>query len=158
MVSPRRLAGLLARALERTDPGDARFVTRLTIELLRPVPLTPLTMRTRTIRPGRKVQWLEGSLLADDVEVARATALRRWTDPTLDLPVRTGARRRSPDRLKVMKGDLPRCESEGSRRSHTPRKVRDHVGRWVGLECKRLGVCVVDEAGAVPGRCSASSP
>ena len=80
-------AGLLARALERADPGDARFVTRLTIELLRPVPLTPLTVRTRTIRPGRKVQWLEGSLLADEVEVARATALRLRTDPTLDLPV-----------------------------------------------------------------------
>jgi len=80
-------AALLARALEQADPGDARFVSRLTIELLRPVPLVPLEVRTRTLRPGRKVQWIEGSLLAGDVEVARATALRLRTDSTLDLPV-----------------------------------------------------------------------
>ena len=80
-------AALLARALEQADPGDAHFVSRLTIELLRPVPLVPLEVRTRTLRPGRKVQWVEGSLLAGDVEVARATALRLRTDPTLDLPV-----------------------------------------------------------------------
>jgi hypothetical protein len=30
----------------------------------------------RTTRPGKKVQWLEGVLIADGVEVARATALR----------------------------------------------------------------------------------
>jgi hypothetical protein len=80
-------AALLARALEQADPGDAHFVSRLTIELLRPVPLAPLEVRTRTLRPGRKVQWVEGSLLAGDVEVARATALRLRTDATLDLPV-----------------------------------------------------------------------
>ena len=73
-------AGLLARALERADPGEAHFVSRLTIELLRPVPLAPLEIRTRTVRPGRRVQWLEGSLVADDVEVVRAIALRLRTD------------------------------------------------------------------------------
>jgi hypothetical protein len=81
-------AGLLARALERADPGEAHFVSRLTIELLRPVPLTPLEVRTRTLRPGRRVQWLEGSLVADGVEVVRATALRLRTDASLELPVR----------------------------------------------------------------------
>ncbi|HEV2310322.1 MAG TPA: thioesterase family protein, partial [Acidimicrobiia bacterium] len=80
-------AGLLARALERADPGDAHFVSRLTIELLRPVPLAPLEVRTRTLRPGRRVQWLEGSLVAGDVEVVRATALRLRTDASLELPV-----------------------------------------------------------------------
>src|SRR5260370_41528103 len=54
-------AALLARALERADPGPARFVSRLTVELLRPVPLTPIEVRTRTLRPGKKVQWLQGS-------------------------------------------------------------------------------------------------
>jgi hypothetical protein len=80
-------AALLARALERADPGPASFVARLTIELLRPVPLTPLVVRARTVRPGRKVQWLEATLLANDAEVARATALRLRVDPSLDLPV-----------------------------------------------------------------------
>ena len=69
-------AALLAWALERHDPGPASFVARLTVDLLRPVPLAPLQLEVRTSRPGQKVQWLEGALLADGVEVARASALR----------------------------------------------------------------------------------
>lgn len=67
---------LLARAVERFDGGAAMFVARLTIELLRPVPLAPLAVRTRAVRPGRKVQLIEATLLAGDTEVARCTGLR----------------------------------------------------------------------------------
>jgi hypothetical protein len=72
-------AAVLARALERHDPGPATFVARLTVELLRPVPLAPLRVAVRTTRPGRNVQNLEGSVFAGDIEVARATALRLRT-------------------------------------------------------------------------------
>lgn len=78
-------SALLAWVLERHDPGPASFVARLTVELLRPVPMAPLRIEARTIRPGRKVQWLEAAVLADGVEVARATALRlRPTDAEVD--------------------------------------------------------------------------
>jgi len=80
-------AALLARAVEQCDPGPADFVARLTIELLRPVPLVPLAVDARTFRPGRKVQWIEASIVADEVEVARATALRLRADDALALPV-----------------------------------------------------------------------
>ena len=67
-------SALFAHVCETYDPGPAGFVARLTVELLRPVPLIPLTLRVRTIRPGRKVQWLEAVLLdADEREMARAT-------------------------------------------------------------------------------------
>jgi hypothetical protein len=70
-------SALFAHVCELHDPGPAAFVARVTVELLRPVPLEPLTMRVRTIRPGRKVQWLEAALLdADDREMTRATVLR----------------------------------------------------------------------------------
>lgn len=69
-------AGLLARAVERFEPGPATFVARLSLELLRPVPLAPLEVRARMARPGRRVQLVEASLLAGGVEVARATGLR----------------------------------------------------------------------------------
>ena len=73
-------SALFAHVCETHDPGPADFVARVTVELLRPVPLVPLTMRARTIRPGRKVQWLEAALLDDDDrEVARATVLRLRT-------------------------------------------------------------------------------
>ncbi len=74
-------AALLARAIERHDPGPASFVSRLTVELFRPVPLAPLRVAVRTARPGRNVQSLEASVFAGDVEVARATALRLRVAP-----------------------------------------------------------------------------
>jgi hypothetical protein len=74
-------SALFAHVCESHDPGPAGFVARITVELLRPVPLIPLTMRVRTIRPGRKVQWIEAALLdADDREMTRATVLRLRTD------------------------------------------------------------------------------
>lgn len=71
------------------DAGTAMFVARLTFELLRPVPLTPLRVKTRVQRRGRKVQLVGASLFSGDVEVASATALRmRCTE----LPVPAEAR------------------------------------------------------------------
>jgi len=72
-------SALLARAVEQCDPGPADFVARLTVELLRPVPLAPLTITARTLRPGKLVHWVEAILHAGDVEVARAVGLRLRT-------------------------------------------------------------------------------
>ncbi len=74
-------SALLALGCETEDPGPAAFVARLTVDLLRPVPLAPLELRTRTTRPGRKVQWLAGALVdTDGREVATAVALRIRSD------------------------------------------------------------------------------
>jgi hypothetical protein len=51
-------------------------LVRLTIELLRPVPVRPLTVSATVTRPGKKVQIVEAAVLVDQVEVARARALR----------------------------------------------------------------------------------
>jgi hypothetical protein len=67
---------LLARAVEQYEGGADMFVARLTVELLRPVPLTPLRIQTRWARRGRKVQIVEATMHTGDVEVARASALR----------------------------------------------------------------------------------
>ncbi len=69
-------AALLASVVEHFEGGEAMFVARLTIEFLRPVPLSPLLVRTRLARPGRKVQLVEVALFAGETEVARATGLR----------------------------------------------------------------------------------
>jgi Acyl-CoA thioesterase C-terminal domain/Acyl-CoA thioesterase N-terminal domain len=74
-------SALMAYVLARHDPGPASFVARLTVELLRPVPLEPMQVVARTFRPGKNVQWLEGALLVDDVEVVRAFALRLKQQP-----------------------------------------------------------------------------
>lgn len=69
-------AALLAGALEQLSSDGPMAIKRLTYEFLRPVPLSPLEVRTRIARPGRRVQLLEAVLLAGEEEVLRAIALR----------------------------------------------------------------------------------
>ena len=70
------VAALLARASESYPSEQAMFVARLTVELLRPVPLSALAVRTSLLRPGRRVQLVGTSVSAGDAEVARSVALR----------------------------------------------------------------------------------
>lgn len=69
-------AALLAGLLEQVESDTPMAIKRLTYELLRPVPLTPLEVRTRVTRPGRRVQLLEATVRAGEDEIVRATALR----------------------------------------------------------------------------------
>src|SRR3954453_18033558 len=66
-------AALLMRAIEAIDSPQPMQVARATFELLRPVPLAPLTITTSTVKAGRRVQVLGASLFAGDAEVVRAT-------------------------------------------------------------------------------------
>ena len=70
-------AALLARELEQQDnDGNSMRLARLTVELVRPVPVAPLIVTARVVRPGRRVQLLEAEMLAADSQVARAVGLR----------------------------------------------------------------------------------
>ena len=68
-------AALLAHGVEQAKANPALFVSRLTIDLFRPVPKAPLELRTKAVRTGRRIQVLEASLWHEDVETCRATAL-----------------------------------------------------------------------------------
>lgn len=62
-------AALVAHAAEAVlvDSGaDARLPVRLTLDLERPVPLAPLTVTAEIVRPGRKVQVAEVTVVDDD--------------------------------------------------------------------------------------------
>jgi hypothetical protein len=72
-------SALLGRALER----DGWFVGRITIEVLRPVPLRPLTVATELVRPGRNVELAAATMSAagsDPRPIARALAWRLRID------------------------------------------------------------------------------
>jgi hypothetical protein len=60
-------------------------VVRLTLDLLRPVPVAPLEMRTEVLREGRKIQVVSVHLYARGAEVVNATALKirssEWSLP-----------------------------------------------------------------------------
>ncbi|HEY1273398.1 MAG TPA: thioesterase family protein [Thermoleophilaceae bacterium] len=72
-------AALLGRAIERCEPVDGGQVGRITFEILGPVPLEPLSVSARVVRPGRSVELIEASLSGPDGEVMRASAWRLRT-------------------------------------------------------------------------------
>jgi Acyl-CoA thioesterase C-terminal domain/Acyl-CoA thioesterase N-terminal domain len=76
-------AALVARATERLAPDGDWQVARFTLEILRPIPLTPLRVEARVVRPGRRVQYVEASLTDQRGEIARASAwqIRRADEP-----------------------------------------------------------------------------
>ena len=76
-------AALLARAVESLDTGSPRSVGRLTMELLGPVPVGPLSVSASVVRPGRAVELCEATLYDEERgrPVARASA---WRFPLTD--------------------------------------------------------------------------
>ncbi|MGH2584804.1 MAG: thioesterase family protein [Dehalococcoidia bacterium] len=68
-------AGLLARAIESLGATAELRVVRLTVDLFRPVPKVPLTVQARSVREGKRIHAVDAVLLADGVEVSRASGL-----------------------------------------------------------------------------------
>jgi len=78
-------AALMARAIEGVPTVAPMQVVRMTIDLMREVPLSPLTITTRVVRDGRRIQLVECDLRHGDTIVGRASALKiRSTD--IELP------------------------------------------------------------------------
>jgi hypothetical protein len=69
-------AALLARAFELVPAPDGLILARLTYDFIRAAPIGPVEIRASVTRAGRRVQLLDGAMLADGVEVIRARALR----------------------------------------------------------------------------------
>jgi hypothetical protein len=72
-------AALIAREIERLEGGGGRLVGRIAFEIMRAVPIAPLRVEARVVRPGRSVELVEATLSDSDGEVIRATAWRLRT-------------------------------------------------------------------------------
>src|SRR5436190_8680443 len=105
-------AALLGREIERL-PGDGeRMVGRITFEILRPIPMTPLIVKAEVKRPGRSVDFVGASLSDDQGEVVRASAWRLRTSdlelPDVPLPDEVGL----PGKLDPRYAPAPPSEAE----------------------------------------------
>ena len=79
-------AALIGREIERLGEGriggadgPPAQVGRVTYEILRPVPIAPLSVSAKIVRPGRSVEMVEATLSSDDGPLVRATAWRLRT-------------------------------------------------------------------------------
>jgi hypothetical protein len=78
-------SALLGREVELLEDAAEFQVGRLTFEILRPVPIGPVEVEARVVRPGRRVQMVEATLGDGDQELIRARGWRIRTS-SLDLP------------------------------------------------------------------------
>jgi hypothetical protein len=86
-------SGLAVWAAEAIPTPVPMRIARVTIDLMRPVPLQPLTLEREILRQGRKIQLCEVRIQADGVVVATASVLKikaqtlALPDDIADLPV-----------------------------------------------------------------------
>ena len=69
-------SALAARAIERHEPDPRQRLGRVSIDILRPVPVGKISTRTRTVRPGKRVTLVETALEADGQDVLYARGWR----------------------------------------------------------------------------------
>jgi hypothetical protein len=78
-------AALVVWAAEAIPTPEPMRIARATIDLMRPVPVAPLTFETEVLREGRKIQLCAVKLRAGNVVVVTATVLKIKTQ-ALTLP------------------------------------------------------------------------
>ena len=69
-------ASLAVWAAERIPTAAEMRIARVTIDLMRPVPLSPLTLQTQVLREGRKIQLCAVRRIAEETLVVAATVLK----------------------------------------------------------------------------------
>jgi hypothetical protein len=76
-------AALLTREVERIGGIAGGQTVRLAFDILGPVPVSPVRVTSRVLRPGRRVELVEATLEAGDRPLMRVTA---WRTRTADGP------------------------------------------------------------------------
>ncbi|WP_407158138.1 thioesterase family protein [Bradyrhizobium sp. STM 3557] len=111
-------SALVVWAAERVATQSPMRIARVTVDLMRPVPLRDLLIETEVLREGRKVQLCAVRLRADDVVVVVATVLKvRQADVPLpddiaDLPVDLpGPEVSRPEPADISTSPFVRCMS-----------------------------------------------
>ena len=135
-------SALAARALELHEPDPRQRLARVTIDLLRPVPVGKLAISARTVRPGRRVALVEAVMEADGQEVLHA---RGWRieRPAGDVP-------------EVTDGSLPESVPLASAGLPPHIFTADPVGYLAAIEWRFLGAG--PGPGAPGGQAPATSP
>jgi len=148
-------SALLGRAVE----AGGTLIGRITIEVLRPVPLAPLTVASRVVRPGRNVELLEATMAEpgeDARPIARAVAWRLRIDDSV-AALDSGPPPPGPD-AGAERPFFPTGEdvgyhtaTSGSSSTRSPTSARTASG------CRRAS-CTTRPAGwaAPPRRCSSA--
>ena len=111
---------LIGREIERLESDAPRQVGRVTFDILRPVPIAPLRVQARVVRPGRSVEMSEATLSREDGEVlVRATAWRlrvAEVDVPAELTSEDGRDVAPPEASTLRPGHVPTAPGDAAER------------------------------------------
>ena len=79
-------AALIGREIERLEDAADFQVGRVTFEILRAVPIAPLSVQASIVRPGRRVQLVEAELSRRQTGSRSAPAPGGFAPPSVELP------------------------------------------------------------------------
>jgi Acyl-CoA thioesterase C-terminal domain/Acyl-CoA thioesterase N-terminal domain len=118
-------SALIGRQIERLEDAAEFQVGRVTFEILRPVPIGPLEVEARVVRPGRRVQLIEATLGDGEQALMRANAWR----------IRTGSLELPAEATDL--GEPPPPPEEGGESPFLP--TGQEVGYHTAMEWRSLG-------------------
>lgn len=137
-INGRLVGGLAALALENGHGADGFRPARLTVDMFRPAAMEPLTVRTVSIREGRRIRLADATLSQNGVDVARATVvfLRRSEQPPGQVWSAPHPPDRPPTRPADTAADHPMImwrDSEGgtAESSHLPGRSAERRKVWI---------------------------
>ena len=116
---------LICWAVERIPTREPMQVVRVTVDLLRPVPIAPLEIKTEVVREGRKIQLCSAQLFADGVEVTRASVLKIRT---ADLVMPESAQEERVAYPSPEQSRTPKPDPEGTNRFTAGLQMRAAMG------------------------------
>ncbi|MFY9588863.1 MAG: thioesterase family protein [Actinomycetota bacterium] len=134
------VSSALARAIERCDPQPGLEVMRVVVDILRPVPLSPLRTQARIARGGKRVQLIEASLFDGDQEVARASGWRQRVGNNVAPAVEAPPIASSPDQGRLWEPGFS-----------------DVLGFWMAVEW-RFVAGYFSDIGPATGWCRITTP
>jgi len=143
-------AALVVWAAEAIPTPVPMRIARVTIDLMRPVPVAPLTIESEVLREGRKIQLCSVRLKADGVVVVTASVLKikqqtselppGIADLQVDLP--------GPDQCSAEPGDISspfvRCISMRAARGRFGQLGRGAI--WFRVDHPLIGGAAVSQA------------
>ncbi len=94
-------SALAARDMERHEPDQQMRLARVTVDILRPIPVDTVTVRTRALRPGRRVALLETVMESGGQDVLYARGWRIGRTAHLPVIARESSLPAIPDSVPV---------------------------------------------------------
>ncbi|HSS32461.1 MAG TPA: thioesterase family protein [Solirubrobacterales bacterium] len=124
-------SALLAREIEKLSDSERFQVGRIAFDILRPVPIGPVQVSARVLRPGRRVQLVEAELSDGEQVLMRATA---WRLEITDLDLPPGSVVETPTPLAPQQGrDSDFFPTDQEHGYHSAVEITFAAGRFMEL-------------------------